>query len=93
VHRAKIAAYDTKTGDVATLAEFDNRFEPGSPTLITQDEESSGIIDASRFVGKNSFLFDAQVHAAHPDADKVEHGQLLMLQVKSWKKVFGGDDD
>jgi hypothetical protein len=91
VHRAKIAAYDTKTGDVATLAEFDNRFEPGSSSFITQDEESSGIIDASRFVGKNSFLFDAQVHAAHPDADKVEHGQLLSLHVDSWKKVFRGD--
>ena len=93
VHRAKIVAYDTKSGDVATLAQFDNRFEPGSSSFITQDEESSGIIDASRFLGSNTFLFDAQVHKAHPDADKVEHGQLLTLHVKSWKKVFGGDDE
>ena len=70
-----------------------NRFEPGTSSFITQDEESSGIIDSSRFLGSDTFLFDAQVHAAHPDADKVEHGQLLTLHVKSWKKVFGGDDE
>ncbi len=93
VHRATIVAYDTKSGDRAVLAQFDNRFEPGSSSFITQDEESSGIIDSSRFLGSNTFLFDAQVHAAHPDADKVEHGQLLTLHVKSWKKVFGGDDE
>jgi hypothetical protein len=93
VHRATIVAYDTKTGDRAVLAQFDNRFEPGSSSFITQDEESSGLIDASRFLGNNTFLFDAQVHAAHPDADKVEHGQLLTLHVKSWAKVFGGDDE
>jgi hypothetical protein len=33
------------------------------------------------------------VHRAQPDADKVEHGQLLALHVKSWAKVFGGDDE
>ena len=87
-HRAKIVAYDVKSGDVATLAEFDNRFEPGSATFITQDEESSGIIDASRYLGNGTFLFDAQVHQAHPDADKVEHGQLMALHVRDWKKVF-----
>jgi hypothetical protein len=37
------------------------RREPG---FITQDEESSGIIDASRFLGPGTFLFDAQVHKA-----------------------------
>ncbi len=58
---------------------------------MTQDEESSGIIDASRHLGSNTFLFDAQIHLAHPDADKVEHGQLMTLHVQSWKKVFGND--
>jgi uncharacterized protein DUF839 len=90
-HRAKIVAYDVDSGDVATLAEFDTRFEPGSGTFITQDEESSGIISASRYLGSNTFLFDAQIHLAHPDADKVEHGQLMTMHVQSWRKVFAGD--
>jgi hypothetical protein len=77
-----------KSGDVATIAQFDNRFEPGDASFITQDEESSGIIDSSRFLGKGTFLFDAQVHAAHPDADKVERGQLLTMRV-DWGRVFG----
>ena len=87
-HRAQLAAYDVKSGDVAILAQFDNRFEPGDPSFITQDEESSGIIDASRYLGNGTFLFDAQIHLAHPDADKVEHGQLMALRVRDWKKVF-----
>jgi hypothetical protein len=94
VHRATIVAYDTKSGDRAVLAQFDGRFgDPASAGFLTQDEESSAIIDASRFLGAGTFLFDAQVHKAHPDADKVEHGQLLALHVKSWKAVFGGDGE
>jgi hypothetical protein len=88
-HLARIVAYDVKSGDRAVLAQFDPaRFAPGAPGFITADEESSGVIDASRFLGKGSFLFDAQVHNAHPDADKVEMGQLMTLQVRDWKKVF-----
>ena len=56
-----------------------SRAQPG---FITQDEESSGIIDASEFLGKGSFLFDAQVHKANPEADKVEYGQLMTLEVR-----------
>jgi hypothetical protein len=54
----------------------------------TQDEESSGIINAARFLGGGSFLFDAQVHRANPEADKVEYGQLLALRVQDWEKLF-----
>ena len=78
-----------KSGDRAVLAEFDPAlFGPGAPGFITQDEESSGIIDASRFLGKGTFLFDAQVHKAHTDPDKAEQGQLMTLEVRNWKKVF-----
>jgi hypothetical protein len=56
--------------------------------FITQDEESSGIIDASGFLGPRTFLFDAQVHKAHPETDKVEMGQLLSLRVDDWSEVF-----
>jgi hypothetical protein len=49
------------------LAQFDPaQFTSGAAGFITQDEESSGIIDAARFLGGGSFLFDAQVHKAIP---------------------------
>jgi secreted PhoX family phosphatase len=89
-HVARIVAYDVKSGERAVLARFDpNLFQPGAAGFITQDEESSGIIDASRFLGARTFLFDAQVHFPHPDADKVERGQLMTLHVSDWDEVFG----
>ncbi|HEX6584327.1 MAG TPA: alkaline phosphatase PhoX [Thermoleophilaceae bacterium] len=88
-HLARIVAYEVRSGDRAVLAQFDPAlFGPGAPGFITQDEESSGIIDASRFLGEGTFLFDAQVHKAHTDPDKAEQGQLLTLEVRHWKKVF-----
>jgi secreted PhoX family phosphatase len=88
-HVARIVAYDVNSGQRAVLARFDpNLFQPGAAGFITQDEESSGIIDASRFLGARTFLFDAQVHATHPEADKVERGQLMTLQVPDWEEVF-----
>ena len=89
-HVAQIAAYDVKSGKVAILARFDPALFAAGATgeVATTDEESSGIIDASRFLGNGTFLFDAQIHKAHADADKVEYGQLMTLEVKSWKKVF-----
>jgi Bacterial protein of unknown function (DUF839) len=91
VQLARIVAYDVDTGERGVIAEFDPaRFSSGQPEFITQDEESSGIIDASRFLGKGAFLLDAQVHKPNPEADKVEFGQLMALRVKSWKEVFDG---
>ena len=94
-HIARIVAYDVDTGARAVLAQIDPAlFAPGATgEEATIDEESSGIIDASGFLGKGSFLFDAQIHKPHPDVDKVEYGQMLTLRVKSWKAVFGKDDD
>jgi hypothetical protein len=89
-HVAQIAAYDVKSGKVAILARFDPALFAAGATgeVATTDEESSGIIDASRFLGNGTFLFDAQIHRAHADADKVEHGQLMTIEVENWKKVF-----
>ena len=89
-HVAQIAAYDVKSRKVAILARFDPALFAAGATgeVATTDEESSGIIDASRFLGNGTFLFDAQIHKAHADADKVEYGQLMTLEVKSWKKVL-----
>jgi hypothetical protein len=64
------------------------QFATGGANFITTDEESSGIIDASRFLGKGTFLFDAQVHKGHAETDKVEYGQLVTLRVQDWDRVF-----
>ncbi len=91
-HVAQILAYDVDNGDVGAVARFDPaRFEPGGSKFITQDEESSGIIDASAVMGKGWFLLDAQVHSSagldNPPA-QVEHGQLMAMKVGKWNKVF-----
>ena len=52
--------------------------------LITQDEESSGIIDAQHIFGAGWFLFVVQNHKpVDPlvDAELVQGGQLLAMYV------------
>ncbi len=57
---ARIAAYQIDTGRRGVLAQFDPAlFRTGAPGFLTQDEESSGIIDARQFFGRGWFLFDA----------------------------------
>jgi hypothetical protein len=101
-HIARIVAYNTKTGAARTVAKFDPRyFAPkladgsANPELITTDEESSGIIPADNQLGRDTYLFDAQVHKAYPDAtlrpELVEMGQLLAMKV-DWKRFWGADD-
>jgi hypothetical protein len=91
-HVARIVAYDTDTGDRGVVATFDpDQFKPGAPAFITQDEESSGIIDARKFLGHGWFLFDAQVHKANPEPDKVEYGQLLAMNVRNFRDVYDID--
>jgi hypothetical protein len=86
---ARIVAYDVETGDRGVVAEFDPVvFRTTGAKFLTQDEESSGIIDARKVLGKGWFLFDAQVHKAFPDAAKVEHGQLMALHVPKFKDVY-----
>lgn len=101
-HIARIVAYRIKDGALGVVARFDpTLFGPGStddPTRLTTDEESSGIIDTEPFLGKGSFVFDAQVHTAKglpagpgPNTvqELVERGQVLVLQVKDWEEVYG----
>lgn len=86
---ARILAYDVDTGDRGVVAEFDPAiFRKAGAGFLTEDEESSGIIDASKVLGKGWFLFDAEVHKAFPDATKVEYGQLLALQVRKFHDVY-----
>lgn len=101
---ARIVAYRLSDGALGEVATFDPAlFDPASPTFLTNDEESSGIVDAS-LVGyrRGTFLFDAQVHTGaglpadpNPAADNpgtvdelVERGQLLRLDVADFNKVY-----
>jgi hypothetical protein len=57
-------------------------FDPantGTPAFITQDEETSGIIDAAHILGPGWFLLDVQAHKVSTDTELVEGGQLLAL--------------
>jgi hypothetical protein len=75
---ARIVAYRVSDSKLAVVAQFDaNKFIKGASEFITEDEESSGIIDATKLLAKpgdtNSyFFFNAQIHApgaiaARPD--------------------------
>jgi secreted PhoX family phosphatase len=92
-HVARIVAYRIDDGARDVLATFDPAlFAPGASGFITQDEESSGIIDAAGVLGRGWFLLDAQVHKANPDPELVEEGQLLAMKV-NWRAAFGESDD
>ncbi len=87
---AKIWLYSIKTREFIQVAAHNPRFfdpdsnpnpPPANPTFITNDEESSGIIDAEHILGAGWFLLDVQSHKASSDPELVEGGQLLALWV------------
>jgi hypothetical protein len=103
VHVARIVAYRISDGAIATVAQFDPaRFSreaalAAAPSFLTMDEESSGIVPTTKQFGPNTFLFDAQVHTTKglpagtgqgTVQEFVENGQLLMLRVVNWNKVY-----
>lgn len=102
-HLARIIAYRPDDGALGVVARFDaNRFLAGGSSFLTQDEESSGIIDGERAFGRGAFLFDAQIHTAaglppgtgpNTIQEYVENGQLLLLRVGDWDAVYGESDD
>jgi hypothetical protein len=91
-HLAKIWSYEPKRDQLTMVAQSDPaRFTaPGTPPF-NQDEEHSGIIDASAILGKDWFLGDTQAHYANPDQELVEGGQMWALKIPSGRD--GGDDD
>lgn len=101
-HLGKIWKYDAGTGMLTLLAEHDSsRFIAGAPADIDgtdgrqSDEESSGIIDVTRFFWfvpgydafhNRYFLLDVQAHYTSVngvalDPELVEGGQLLLMKV------------
>ncbi len=78
---SKIWLYDTNSAGLVQIAQHDPaRFTPPVTAPFSQDEESSGIIDAKDILGDGWFILDAQAHYAN-GATLVEGGQLLTMYV------------
>ena len=74
---AKQWLYDIESGKL--VADRTARSRPlrrrSDASFLTQDEESSGVIDASEILGKGWYLFDTQAHFPN-GTELVEGGQL-----------------
>lgn len=81
-HLGKVWQYDPSTDSLSQLAQHDpSRFLSGGANFLTQDEESSGVIDVTHILGsagENVYLVDTQAHYAIP-GEPVEGGQLQLI--------------
>ncbi len=83
---ARVWQYDPSSDTLTEVARHDPElFAPGATGFLTQDEESSGIIDVSSILGEGWFLGDVQAHYAI-GGELVEGGQLFALHVPPGKK-------
>ncbi len=88
-HVSRIVAYDTRSGRRGVVATFDpEQFTREGSQFLTVNEESSGVIDAARVIGKGWFLFDAMVHVPAADPAHVERGQLLAMKVDDFDELY-----
>lgn len=80
VHIAKVWRYGIATDALVLVAQFSPPLvTTGMPGFITQDEESSGVIDASDLLGPGWLLINAEMHTSAGDTELVERGQFLAL--------------
>jgi hypothetical protein len=78
-HLAKVWRYDIATDTLTLVAQHNPVFfAPASSSFLTNDEESSGIIDASNILGPGWFLLDVQAHYSIA-GELVQGGQLLAM--------------
>lgn len=95
--QAKIWEYDIDSGELVELAAFDPaQFTAGQPGFLTQDEESSGVIDVTDLLGDNdtrAYLVDAQIHKASGNPTTVEPGQLSVMYVDEAPVTGGNGND
>ena len=75
--QGRIWLYDTATDRITDIALADPaRYISGGASFVTQDEESSGIVDARKEIGPGWYVFDNQSHYAI-SGELVEGGQIL----------------
>jgi VCBS repeat-containing protein len=105
-HAARIWGYDIVSGRLVELARHDpalfkdrvdgatvgTTFGVAPTGTLTNDEESSGIIDASSILGAGWYLFVTQAHNAAntTDTELVEGGQLQAMYLGSNVFAAGG---
>ena len=88
-HIGKVWLYDPKSDSLTEIAHHDEaRFLEGASGVLTQDEESSGIIPAP-FLGEGWYLLDVQAHYAL-GGELVEGGQLLAIHIPPGKLPENG---
>ena len=94
---AKVWFYDPTTNSLDQLGNHDpGRFTPPGTAPFTQDEESSGVIDATAALGDahtRAFLLDTQAHYTNADRELVEGGQLQLLKIDTTHWVAGNTTD
>ncbi len=79
IHNGRMFKYNIATDVLTPIAYHDSvRFVTAGPSFLTQDEETSGIIDVSSILGPGKFLFVDQAHYAI-GGGVVEGGQLMLL--------------
>ncbi len=82
-HNGKIWSYDIASDALSLVAKHDTaRFGDigtGAAPPFSQDEESSGVIDAHEILGAGWLLINDQAHYSTGDAETVEGGQLLAM--------------
>jgi Bacterial protein of unknown function (DUF839)/PEP-CTERM motif len=95
---AKTWVFDPKTGQVKQILESDRRrFITGAPGFLTQDEESSGIIEVTDVLGRNDgqryFLGVMQAHYGIA-GELVEGGQMYLItqvpEPQTYALMLGG---
>jgi hypothetical protein len=84
-HIGQVFRYNIASDTLTTVAQHDpDRFMPGAAHFLTQDEEASGIIDATAILGAGYWLVDVQAHYTFaepvaPNAEIIEGGQYIVL--------------
>ena len=83
---ARIWKYDLSNNNLLEVAQHKPALvTPGAPGFLTQDEESSGIIDVSAILGYRAYLVTVQLHGSArllpgTREELVDDGQLLLLR-------------
>ena len=81
-HIAKNWQYNIATDALVEVASHKSDYVvSGGANFMTQDEETSGIIDVQDILGKGKYLLASQIHKSHPNSELVEYGQLLQMTV------------
>ena len=80
----KVWRYDISNDDLVELGQhYPQRFLQDGSSFLTQDEESSGIIDMADILGPGWYLLDVQAHYS-TDSETVQGGQLLAMFDPFW---------